>query len=294
MQEAVDLTQLYRQSIISYVYRLTGSVEDAQDITQETILKYISTQTHTIQNPKAWMFKVATNLSWDFLKSAKNRREIYKGPWLPEPYIVDSYSVEEEVELDETLSMALLVIMEKLTMKEKITYILYDIFEFTHDEIADILHTSSQNSRQLSSRAKKKLYLEDRKFYPTKDEHEHLTRSFLKAVKTGDFVELKQIFSDEVIFHSDGGGKATAAQRVIQGSEAVILFIIKIISNIFKEETTNIVMKTIWFNGSLGIVMLHETKIVTSFSFEIIDKKIIGIYTLRNPDKLRYFDENMT
>jgi len=291
MDKIVTQIQLHRDSIISYVYKLTGSIEDAQDITQETMLKYSYIQTQEIQNPKAWMFKVATNLSWDFLKSSKNKRELYKGPWLPDPYIQNEYSMEDEIELDESLSMALFVLMEKLSIKERIVYILNDIFDFSHDETADILNTSTQNSRQLSSRANKKLKTAKKKFTPTTKEHEELTNSFLIAAKNGDFNHLQQIFSDELILLSDGGGKAKAAQKIVHGSRAVSLFIIKIVSERFLKNGKDIVIKKVWFNGSFGFIILNRQKIVSSFSFKIEDGKISAIFILRNPDKLKFLTE---
>jgi len=292
MDEEVAKIKLHRNSLISYIYRLTGSIEDAQDIVQETMLKYINTKTQKIQNPKAWMFKVATNLSWDFLKSSKNKRELYKGPWLPDPYTQDEYSMENEIELDESLSMALLVLMETLSIKERIVYILNDIFDFSHDETADILNTTTQNSRQLSSRANKKLKVSKKKFTPTTKEHEKLTTSFLIATKKGDFNHLQQIFSDELILLSDGGGKAKAAQKIVRGSRAVSLFIIKIISKNLLKNGKDIIIKRVWFNGSFGFVILHKQKIVSSFNFEIYRGKISAIFVLRNPDKLKFLTKS--
>ena len=290
MDEAVAQTQIYRSAIISYVYRITGSLEDAKDITQETILKYIHSNTQEIKSPKAWMFKVATNLSWDFLKSAQHKRESYIGPWLPEPYLEESFDVEEELELDESLSMALLVVMERLSPKEKSVYILHDIFDFSHKEVADIVNTSVQNSRQLSSRANKKLKIDKSSFTPSKDEHIQLTNSFLEAVKIGDFDNLKKIFSDEIKFHSDGGGKAVAFRKVLyKDSRYISEFFVNNVSKLILEENEGSRVETRWFNGSLGVIVVHKNCIVTAFSFEIRNTKISAVYALRNPDKLKLF-----
>lgn len=289
MDEVVAQFQIHRNSIISYVYRLTGSWEESQDITQEVMMKYINYRGNKIEHPKTWMFKVATNLSWDFLKSARHKREVYKGPWLPEPYLNESYSLEEELELDESLSMALLVVMEKLTVKERISYILHDIFDFPYKEISVIINTSTENCRKLSSRARQKLKEKENKFTPTKEEHQHLTNTFLEAVKNGNMQELLSIFSDDIIFHSDGGGKATAAQKIIYGNHAVTLFLRKLVSKHLKNVQADTLVETKWFNGSLGIIMIYKTTIVTSFHFKIEKQKISAIYALRNPDKLKFF-----
>jgi len=292
MDELATKISLYQNRIISYTYRLTGSIEDAQDITQETMLKYINAKTQNIKNTKAWMFKVATNLYLDFIKSSKNKKEVYKGSWLPDPFIKYEYSMEEEIELDESLSMALLVLMEKLPIKEKIVYILNDIFDFSHNETANILNTSTQNSRQLSSRANKKLQVSKKRFTPTKEEHEELTNSFLIAAKKGDFNHLQKIFSEELIFISDGGKKAKSAQKIISGNRAVSIFIIKIISKSFLRDANDMIIKKVWFNGSFGFIILYKQKIISSFNFEINDGKITGIFVLRNPDKLKFLEKN--
>lgn len=294
MDELVEQTQLYRNDIISYVYRITGSMEESKDITQETILRYLSVKGTDIKNAKAWMFKVATNLSMDFFRSARNKKEVYIGPWLPEPYFEENSSVENELELDDSLSVALLVLMEKLSVKERIAYILHDLFEFKHKEIADILETSSVNSRQLTSRANKKLQKKERKFSATKEEHNELTHSFLKALKEGDFEELKNMFKSDVALHSDSGGKAHSPRKVLYGDNTYISnFLIKVTKSFFLEPSSDVELKPVWFNGSLGLILIEKGHVITSYNFEIKENKIANIFVLRNPDKLKLFQEKL-
>lgn len=290
MDKLVEKTQAYRQDIISYVYRLTGSIEEAEDITQETILRYISIKDKEIINVRSWMFKVATNLSFDFFKSARNKKETYIGTWLPEPYIQNKISVEDDIQLDESLSMALLVLMQKLSIKERIAYILHSIFEFKHKEIALILDTTEQNSRQLNSRANRKLKSKKSSFNPSKEEHIQLTNSFIKALKDADFGGLKELFKADITLYSDGGGKAIAARKVIYGDNIFVSkFLIKVTRELFEKEMDNVIVRKIWFNGSLGVVLLYKNKVVTSYSFDIKNSKIENIFALRNPDKLKFF-----
>ncbi|MGA1931365.1 RNA polymerase sigma factor SigJ [Arcobacter sp. YIC-464] len=292
MNELVAQTQEYRNSLISYVYKIIGSQEEAKDIVQETIIRFIGKKHDEIENTKAWLFKVATNLALDFLRSAKSKREVYIGTWLPEPFIEEKAHQNNEIELDESLSMALLVLMEKLSIKERIAYILHDLFEFKHKEIADILDTSIQNSRQLNSRANKKLQTKKKKYTPTKQEHIKLTNSFLKALKEGDFEELRNMFKEEVSLYSDGGGKAIAARKVLYGdNDYISKFLVKVTKHLFEASNKNDVeISTIWFNGSLGVILKENGKVITSYSFEIKDNMILNIFALRNPDKLKYFD----
>ncbi len=291
MDRLVEDIQVYRKDIISYVYRLTGCLQEAEDITQETFLKYLNQKQENIKNTKAWMYKVATNLCLDFFRSAKKKRETYIGPWLPEPYIHEQKSIENDMQLDESLSVALLIMMEKLSSRERIAYILHDIFDFKHKEIALILDTSEQNSRQLNSRANKKLQNKKSKFAPSKQEHEELTNSFVKALKQGDFEGLKSIFKADITLYSDGGGKAIAARKVLYGDDNFISkFIIKVTRPLFEANPKDIEVKTLYFNGSLGVVLKYKGITQTSYSFEIKNGEILNIFTLRNPDKLKFFD----
>ncbi len=290
MDKLVDKTQEHRNDIISYVYRLTGSLEEAKDITQETILRFLSLKDKDIKNIRAWLFKVATNLSLDFFKSARNKREAYIGFWLPEPYIQEYTNTEEEMQLDESLSMALLVLMEKLSSKERVAYILHDLFEFKHKEIANILQTSTVNSRQLTSRANKKLLKKENKFLPSKEEHIQLSKSFLKAIKEGDFDGLKDIFKADISLYSDGGGKAIAARRILHGDNNYISsFLIKVTKPIFLNSSKNAEIKMLWFNGSWGLILIEKGIVITSYNFEIKENKIANIFVLRNPEKLKFF-----
>lgn len=285
MDKEIVEVESYRNSLVAYVYRLIGSVEEAEDITQECMIKYIS-HIQTIETPKAWLFKVATNLAWDFLKSARYRHENYKGIWLPEPYI------DEACEFDESLSMALLVVMEKLSLKERVVFILHDIFDFPHNEVSMILETSIQNSRQLLSRAKRKLGKKQSKYLPSKEEHDALTHAFLSAVKQGDLAQLQKLFSEELIFLSDGGGKAKSAQKVIRGKRAVIRFLLKITSRNFLQNKNELSTQVSWYNGSLGFLILYKNEVITSFHIKVKKGKIVGIYVLRNPDKLQVFNKD--
>lgn len=295
MDRLAHHTQTHRNALIAYVYRLTGSIEDAKDITQETILRYVKAQDQAIENPKAWMFKVATNLSLDFFKSMKLKRQFYVGPWLPEPYIDEAATAEENIELDESISVALLVLMEKLPPKERIAYILHELFEFKHTEIATILGTTSSNCRQLTSRANKKLKEQKKSFSPSKEEHVALTNSFINAAKDGNFENLKKLFAEEVKLHSDGGGKAVAAKKIIcRDSRFMSKFLLKVISSLFIKNEKDIELKTFWFNGSLGVLQIEENQVTTSYHFEIMDHKIVSIFSLRNPDKLKYFKYHLS
>lgn len=289
--DKVDLgiqTQIYRPSLISYIYRLTGSMEDARDIAQETFLKLLTVHQNDISHPKAWLFKVATNLAMDLLRSAKRRREEYIGPWLPEPYFTEYVDLQEILELDESLSFALLTLMEKLSPKERIVYILHDVFEFQHSEIAEILEITTQNSRQLNSRAMKKLDGNHKQYSPTKDEYMLFTSSFMNALRLGKFEELKNLLSDTARLITDGGGKVVASRRILDRGNAFIAnFLVKVVSSQFNQEDNEVELKIIWLNGSPNLVQCLKSEIVNVFAFKLIEHRIQTLYILRNPEKLK-------
>lgn len=287
--ELVAQTELYRSSIISYIYRLTGCLEEAKDITQDTILKYLTLENNNIKNPKAWMFKVATNLCLDFFKSSRNKKETYIGQWLPEPFVQDIPSVDIEVQRDESLSIALLLLMEKLNYKEKIAYILHDVFDFTHKEISLILDTSVANCRQICSRANKKLNSKSKQNEVNLKEHKALSKAFLDALKYGKVQNLTSLFSQEVKFYTDGGGKARSVKKVIKSSKYVAKFLRSQVISFIASNEEDIELKVEYFNCEFGVLLFHKNILITAFNLEIKNNIITNIYTHRNPDKLKFF-----
>ncbi|GMT50237.1 MAG: RNA polymerase sigma factor SigJ [bacterium] len=284
--ESRELEQ-YRRLMIGLAYRIVGSVAEAEDIVQEAFIKWIHVDKDTIQSPKSWLFTVTTRLALDYLKSAKVKREFYIGPWLPEPYIHDNRSPDSIYEIDESISMALMVVLERLTLLERGSYILHDIFKFQYTEIADILNQSIVNCRQLVSRARKRIKINKSSYSPNQQEYLELTHAFFDALKNGDMDRLIAVLSDKVTLHADGGGKVTAAEDIINGVQEVAAFLMKKISRPLNGKGADV--KGIWFNGSPGVVLSFKLRPVTAFNFQIESNKIIKIHAVRNPDKLTRF-----
>lgn len=285
--------EIHRNTIISYVYRISGSLEEAKDITQETLIRYVSLTQNDIKNPRAWLFKVATHLAFDYLRKNKIKKERYIGPWLPEPYLEEK-SVEENMEIDESLSMAFFILMDKLSYKERIVYILYEIFEFQHKEIAKIVDITLENSRKLFSRANLKIKNVRKTTQPLFKDYKKLTHLFIQAIQDGNIEELQKILSIDVTVYSDGGGNAIAARKVLYGDNLFISkFLVNVISSLFSRNLENIKIQTLWFNGSLGIILEESKILTTSFHFQIDNQVINTICILRNPEKLKYFLEKV-
>jgi len=281
---------IYLRLITSYAYRIVGSISEAEDIAQEAMVRlWNQSGSEEIKNPKAWLFKVVTRQSLDHLKSARVQREMYVGPWLPEPFISNPLTAGDQVELDESLSMALMVVLERLNPAEKTTFILHDIFNFSHREISETLGVSEANSRKLFSRAKEKIKHRDARFKPSLDEHSRLTQTFLEALKCGNLNNLIALFSEEVTLYSDSGGKAPAARKILKDAEFIANFLIKVITKSLSNEKYS--THEVWFNGSPGVLITENQIPITAFNFVVFNGKILTIHALRNPEKLKFFQD---
>lgn len=287
---AVNAFENYRSKLTGLAYRITGSIAEAEDIVQETFLKWNDADINTIRSPASWLAKVTTRLSLDHLKSASVQREAYIGPWLPEPFVADREIPENEYELDQSITMALLVLLDQLTPAERAAFILHDIFHFNFNEVAEILDKSDASCRKLASRARKKIDRDGSHPKAGKDEHHRIVVAFLTAVKQGNMRELIGLLQENVILHTDGGGKVLAVPRILQGSAAVGKFLIKVVTRAFTEfAPEDFTVNYTWFNGSPGFVVWHGREPDTAYNMEIEGGTIRKIHVLRNPDKLKFF-----
>lgn len=286
----VEVFEDHRSKLIGLAYRITGSISDAEDIAQETFLKWAASDHKNIQSPYSWLMKVASRISLDHLKSARVQRETYIGPWLPEPYITDHNTPEHEHELDESITMALLILLEQLAASERAVFILHDLFHFNFNEIAEILDKTASSCRKLASRARGKIKQNKIQHNSTKAEHIEIVSAFFNAIKSGDTNILTSLLKQDVILHVDGGGKAIAALKILNGQQTITTFLVNVVTpNINTKDSEDITIKYLWFNGSPGFVIFSNSNPVSAFNFEIKNQKINKIHVLRNPDKLKFF-----
>lgn len=287
----LETFQAQRSKLVGLAYRITGSIAEAEDIVQETFLKWADADHKTIQSPYAWLMTVATRMSLDHLKSARVQREAYIGPWLPEPFIADHETPESEHELDESITMALLVLLEQLSPGERASFILHDLFHFNFDEVGQILDKTGTSCRKLASRAREKIDKDAVQHNPNKEDHVEIVSAFFGAVKKGDMTELVSLLRENVILHADGGGKAQAAMKILEGLDTVAAFLVNVVSpNLAGADSAAATITHVWFNGAPGFVVWIDAKPVTAYNFEIEDRMIKKIHALRNPDKLKFFD----
>ena len=285
-EEKVEIFKRYRARLFGIAYRTLGTHAEAEDILQEAYIKWHQADADGIETPEAWLVTVTTRLSIDRLRKAANERETYIGPWLPEPLVVsDALSPEEELELASNLSLAFMVLLERLSPVERAAFLLHDIFELGYTEIARIVGKTETASRQLIHRARERVRTDKPRFEADESERAKLIKKFSAASYAGDEATLLALFTDEISMTSDGGGKVTAARKIVTGkrklAHALAMFGTK-----FGASLTNTLHR---INGELGLLTFYEGKIFSATTFEFADGKIAAVYRVMNPDKLKAF-----
>ena len=216
----------HRSLLFGIAYRMLGSVMDAEDMVQETFLRWQKASGQAIDSAKAYLTTVITRLCIDHLRSARVQREQYVGPWLPEPIVTDkSADPIALAELSESLAMAFLVLLERLSPMERAVFLLRQVFDYDYEEIGRIVEKTPTNCRQIARRARQHLALEKSRFQATPQQQEQLTQQFMQASNQGDLQGLLDLLADDITLWSDGGGKAIAALKPLHGAQKVARFL---------------------------------------------------------------------
>lgn len=284
-QDKLDRFELARPRLLGLAYRLLGSWADAEDAVQDTFLRWQGSEAGPILNPDAWLTTACTNRCLDVLKSAGRQRVDYVGPWIPEPLQIEAgVTPESDLERAESLTIAFLHMMERLSPKERAAFLLHSVFGKPHQEVAEVLGLSESASRQLVSRAGRHVQAPNARFVPTPDHQKKVLTAFLAAVESGSTEKLARLLAKNVQFQSDGGGKATALGRVLSGRPDVSKYVARILSRLWNGgalEQTRI-------NGIDGLKLFEGGKLasVVTFGYDS-DGRICQIFVIRNPDKLR-------
>lgn len=276
-----------RATAFAIAYRMLGSVADAEDVAQETVVRL--TQEDDVANPDAWATTVATRLSIDQLRSARVRREAYVGPWLPEPLVVDQGpGPADRAELAETLSQALLVALERLTPVERAAFLLREVFDYDYGRIAEIVDRSEDNARQLVTRAKKHVAAGRPRFAADDEARDRLFSRFLEAVDGGDLDGLEDLLADDVVLWGDGGGVVKAALIPVRGADDVARFLVHT-DRYRRKHDDSIVLESVVVNGQPGRLLRRtDGTVFAVMAVDIVDGRIQAIRTMRNPQKLAH------
>jgi RNA polymerase sigma-70 factor, ECF subfamily len=274
----------YRRRLLGLAYRMLGSRSDAEDVVQDAWLRFADAD--DVRNPEAFLVTIETRLCLDRLKSAKAQREIYVGPWLPEPiFDTDGLSPEATTELADDLSFALLLALDRLSPQERAAFLLHDVFEVPFSEIAAMIGRSEPACRQLATRARRAVRDERPPPSAAPDHHEHLLKAFLEAVASGDLSQLTGLLREDAVAVTDGGGRKSAALNPIHGAGKVARFFIGVAG---KNSSRDIRIEPAVINGSVGAVLYLDGELDHTLSFTIDGDRIAAIYLVRNPDKLRH------
>lgn len=281
------LYKMYRTPLFSLAYRMLGSVMDAEDIVQEAFLAYDQLpDPAAIHNERAFLYKIVTNRCLDLLRSSAHKRELYIGPWLPEP-LIDRGAVDTDPSQAylqrESISTAYLLLLQQLNAVERAVFLLREIFHYSYDEIAEMIGKSSVNCRQIFHRAQKSMHFAPDSI-PSISVAEEKVKDFVNSLLQGNTTKLLELVSENVVFYSDGGGKVKAAQIPVVGLNKVI----KLHQNLLKmyEGTYSFAFLTV--NGLPGIRISISEDIQYIYSFAFKNGQIETIYSVANPDKLRH------
>lgn len=289
MHEAARIFEEHRLLLQGIAYRMIGTMAEAQDVVQDTYLKWSRADTRIIRDPRAWLVTACSRQALDVLKSARVRRESYCGVWLPEPFLdAHPHDPAEQLRVDESVSVALMVALERLSPPERAAFLLHEVFAYSFDEIASILGKSTAACRKLASRARAIVQANRPRFETQAEEHRRLLDAFLKAAYAGELSELKTLLAESAQLHSDGGGKADAAAEILMGADTIAHFMVRVLHDRrTAREATQIVPR--WFNGAPGVLIHEAGRLVTALSVAVEAGVIQRIFAVRNPDKLAVF-----
>ena len=275
--------------MFSIAYRMLGSVGEAEDVVQEAFLRFhrATKDGGAIASPKAFLTTVTTRLAIDTARSARVRRETYVGPWLPEPLVISQDpDPADRAEMDESLSLAFLALLQRLSPVERAVFLLREVFDYGYDEIAGIVRKSEDNCRQIFARARKRIGEGKPRFEVSPRERQELAARFFAAAQQGNLDSLVELLAADAVFYGDGGGKAHAYPRPLGGRERVG----KALWSLFKAARMfNASVRVALVNGQPGALSFDaDGRLVSVLALDIADGAIQAVRSIVNPDKLAH------
>lgn len=293
----VDLFQSHRRQLFAVAYRMLGSASDAEDVVQDAWLRYAAAQPADLRSPQAYLTTIVTRLCLDRLKSARAAREEYVGSWLPEPMLTDDRNApEQSVVLAESVTLAFMVLLETLSPEERAVFLLREVFDHEYDEIAVMLDTTPANCRQLFHRAKTRLAERRPRFRESADAKRGLVGRFVNALREGDGEALTSVLAEDVGFWSDGGGKVLAARRPVFGRDAVVQVLVGIrrTAPSIGISLDEVALDVVEVNNEPALVLRVAGRLDSVYTLSIEDDAIVAIRIVRNPDKLRFLERQLS
>ncbi|MFB6614880.1 RNA polymerase sigma-70 factor [Streptomyces sp. NPDC085524] len=278
-----DPFEEHRRLLFAAAYRMLGSVADAEDIVQDAWLAWHRADRASVENPRAYLVRTVTNLSLNRLKSARVVREAYVGPWLPEP-LLTTPDIAEEAELADTVSMAVLVVLETLTPTERAVFVLREVFGYSYAEIAEVVGKSEAAVGQSAHRARAHVRARRPRFTADPAEQRQIAEKFRAACAGGDLGEVLALLAPDVVSWSDGGGVVTAARRPLHGPDSVARWFLGVLA---KPEVQGVEMHPAEINGEPGLLLVYGGVNAGALTFDAVDGRITALRLAINPQKLR-------
>ena len=267
----------WRPLLFGIAYRMLGSAVDAEDMVQDTCVRWLRRGDEPVRSVRAYLVTVVTHLCLDHLASARVQRETYTGPWLPEPLLVDEASAAEQAD---SLSLAFLVLLEELTPLERAVYLLHDIFGYPFDQVARTLGRTPAACRQLAVRARARIEQRRQRFDADLRHGRALTNRFLSACASGDMAGLTGMLADDVVVWSDGGGKVRAAVRPVVGVDRCARFLVNVAKRVHGLPRPAVL------NGQPATIFVEGDAVTSALVLDILDGVIVAVRVVLNPDKL--------
>ena len=271
-----------RRLLITYAYNITGSYEDSKDIVQDAYLKFMNVE-ENIENKKAYLIRTVINLSINFKNRQKKLLYEYTGAWLPEPIATEK--ADAEINSKETLSYSLMVLLEKLNAKQRAVFILKEAFNYDHEEIAEVLGMTVENSRKILSRAKEQLRSGDT-ITPGKISPTYLD-TYINVIHNTDMRALEKLLNEDIVLVSDGGGKVAASLKPVEGRQHVMKFLLGVYNKFYRNQR----VEKVFINHQPALLYFIDDELTNCQIFSLNNGKIENIYFIRNPDKLKILQE---
>jgi RNA polymerase sigma-70 factor (TIGR02957 family) len=273
----------HRSLLFTVAYEMLGSAVDAEDVVQETWLRWESVDQGEVRDPRAYLVRAVTRQALNRLRSVSRRREEYVGEWLPEP-LLTSPDVAEDVELAENVSIAMLTVLETLGPAERAVFVLHEVFETPYDEIAEAVDKSPAAVRQIAHRARQHVAARRPRMQVDRVQQQAAVEKFMAAVSTGDMQGLVEVLAPDVVLIADGGGRVAAVRKPIEGAQKVVAFLS------LAAKFPDFVGTTTWLNGIPG-VRIDVGGEATAVSLVVEEDQITRIYAMRNPQKLGWLEK---
>jgi RNA polymerase sigma-70 factor, ECF subfamily len=278
--------EAHRRALTGLAYRMLGSRAEAEDIVQDAYLRWHAADRAAIEHPRRYLGTVVTRLCLDRMKSAQMRRETYVGPWLPEPVVDETLDGEAAGELAHDISVALMLLLERLSPLERASFLLHDVFGLDFAEVARALGRNEAAARQLAARARAHIEAGRPRFAASREEGQRLVAAFQQAVVSGDTTALLQTLANDAVLYSDGGGKRPAALKPIHGADKIV----RLIAGLARKEPSllEFAARPATVNGLPGLLLREPDGLLLTLGFEHQGGRITAIYLTRNPEKLRH------